>query len=90
MSYKLAKWIECEFDRNAWFFSEFKGGLLAACDFIDYVIKDNNIMNLDEEDLKYINEVRHCYSELKSLSNEMINIISKYKRAYIELFADEE
>ena len=56
MSTKLATWISNEFDRNAWFFAEFRGGLLAACDFIDYVIKDNNIMNLDEEDLKYIKE----------------------------------
>lgn len=90
MSYKLAKWIENEFDRNAWFFSEFKGGLHAACDFIDYVFKDNNNINLDKDDLKYIQEVRFCYSKLKSLSNDMIKTIDKYKRAYIQLFADEE
>ena len=40
MSYRLAKWIECEFDRNSWFFAEFKGGLQASCDFINYVLKE--------------------------------------------------
>lgn len=89
MSYNLAKWIECEFDRNAWFFSEFKGGLQASCDFIDYVLKDNDNIDLDEDDLKYIKEISCCYSELKSLSNEMIKTIDRYKRAYIKLFADE-
>lgn len=90
MSYNLAKWIECEFDRNACFFSEFKGSLSASCDFIDYVLKDNNNIKLDKNDIKYIDEIRECYSELKKLSNDMIITIDKYKKAYIELFADEE
>ena len=61
MSYRLAKWIENEFDRNSWFFAEFKGGLQAVCDFIDYVLKDNDNFRLDEEDKIYIDKVRECY-----------------------------
>jgi len=90
MSHRLAKWIECEFDRNAWFFGEFKGGLMASCDFIDYVLKDKDLFNLDEEDQKYIKTIRSCYSKMKNLSNEMIKSIEEYKKAYTELFADEE
>ena len=90
MSCKLSRWIECEFDRNAWFFGEFKGGLQASCDFIDYVLKDNEYMGLDEEDMKYIETVRSCYSTLKELSNEMLEAIGEYKHAFVELFADEE
>ena len=90
MGYKLAKWIECEFDRNAWFFCEFKGGLMASCDFIDYFLKDNENLDLDDEDLKYIREIRSCYSDLKNLTNEMIKTIDKYKKVYTQLIADEE
>ena len=90
MSYNLAKWIECEFDRNAWFFSEFKGGLMAACDFIDFVLKDNKNFQLDEDDKKYIETVRSCYSRMKSLSNEMITEINKYKQAFFELIEEDE
>lgn len=89
MSYKLAKWIESEFDRNAWFFSEFKGGLMASCDFIDFVLKDNESFKLDEEDEKYLSTVRSCYSRLKKLSNEMIEVIEEYKHAFTELFVEE-
>ena len=90
MSYKLAKWIENEFDRNAWFFGEFKGGLMASCDFIDFVLKDNESLGLDEEDKKYISTIRSCYSKMKKLSNEMLEVIGEYKRAFSILFADEE
>ena len=90
MSYKLAKWIENEFDRNAWFFAEFKGGLMASCDFIDFVLKGDDFLKLDEDDEKYITTIRECYSTLKSLSNEMIKTIGEYREAFTELFADEE
>ena len=90
MSHRLAKWIENEFDRNAWFFGEFKGGLMASCDFIDYVLKDNELLNIDKEDQKYIKTIRSCYLKMKNLSNEMIKVIEEYKKAYTELFADEE
>ena len=90
MSQKLAKWIESEFDRNAWFFSEFKGGLIASCDFIDYVLKDNENLKIDEYDKEYITTIRECYSNLKRLSDEMVEEIGKYKHAFSVLFADEE
>ena len=90
MSYRLAKWIENEFDRNSWFFAEFKGGLIAACDFIDYVLKDNDNFRLDEEDKIYIDKVRECYSNMKSLSNEMVKEINKYKEAFFALLEEDE
>jgi hypothetical protein len=72
------------------FFGEFKGELMASCDFIDHVLKDNDSLNLDENDKEYLFTIRECYSKLKCLSNEIIETIGKYKNAYIELFADEE
>ena len=89
MSYRLSKWIENEFDRNSWFFAEFKGGLQAACDFIDYVLKDNNNFQLDEDDKIYIDKVRECYSNMKSLSNEMIKEINNFKGAFFNLLEDD-
>ena len=90
MSYRLAKWIENEFDRNSWFFAEFKGGLQTACDFIDYVLKDNKNIDLDEEDKIYIDKVRESYSNMKSLSNEMIKEINNFKEAFFNLLEEDE
>ncbi|MBQ4114089.1 hypothetical protein IJD34_01655 [bacterium] len=90
MSYKLAKWIENEFDRNAWFFGEFKGGLMASCDFIDFVLADNDFLKMDKNDLQYIRTVRKCYSNLKRLTNEMIKEIGEYKFAFTQLIGEDE
>jgi len=93
MSTKLATWISNEFDRNAWFFAEFRGGLLAACDFIDYVINEPGFLNLDDDDRKYIAAVRESYCAMQRLSVEMVAEIAKYKAAYKELlstFEEEE
>ena len=79
MSYRLVKWIEKEFDRNSWFFTEFKGGLQAVCDFIDYVLIDNKNMQLNENDLIYIDKIRESYSNMKTLANQMISEINNYK-----------
>ena len=87
MSSKLAVWISNEFDRNAWFFAEFKGSLMTACEFIDYVIKEPGFLTLDEDDYKYINAVRESYSTMKELSHEMVKEIAKYKSAYNELLS---
>lgn len=85
---KLVKFIENELDRNAWFFSKIEGSMEAACDFINYVIKDKEIMDLDEKDLKYIETIQDCYSEMRSLTNQMKDVIARYKQAYCTLFAD--
>ena len=90
MSYRLAKWIECEFDRNSWFFAEFKGGLQASCDFINYVLKDNENINLDEKDIIYIDRVKECYLNLRALTNEMITEINNFKQAFFTLIEEDE
>ena len=89
MNYKLAKWIENEFEHQTWFFSEFKSGLVASYNFINSVLKDNETLRLDEEDKKYISTILSCYSKMKKISKEMIEVIGEYKMAFSVLFADE-
>ena len=86
---KLVKFIEVELDRNAWFFSKIEGSMEAACDFINFVIRDKEIMQLDEHDMKYIETITDCYSDIRYHTNEITKAIAKYKHAYNVLFADE-
>ena len=63
--------------------------MMASIDFIDYVLKDENLINLSAEEEKYIDSIKKSYQNLKRLTSEIKEEIQKYKEAYCELFSDE-
>ena len=86
---RLARYIECELDRHAFLFAQANGSLMTSCDFIDNVLKNKSIVDFTPEEDKYIFELRVCYSRMITLTEEIKKEICNYKKAYIELFADE-
>lgn len=86
---RLTRYIENEFIRNSWFFAQAESSMMASIDFIDYVLKDENLINLSAEEEKYIDSIKKSYQNLKRLTSEIKEEIQKYKEAYCELFSDE-
>ncbi len=85
---RLTKYIENELTKNNWFFAQAESSMMASIDFIDYVLKDKNLVNLSDEEYKYIEQTRTCYVNIQNLTSEIKKEIQKYKEAYIELFSD--
>lgn len=85
---RLIRYIDNEFNRNSWFFAGAKGSLMAAIDFIEYVLTDETLFQMNDEEKRYIYQVRSSYSELILLTGKMKEEIQKYKEAFCELFAD--
>lgn len=83
---KLAKYIENEFERNSWFFAQAESSMMAACDFIELVILDKNLVNLTEEDRRYIEKIRSTYLRLQTLTKEMKEEIQNFKEAFQQTF----
>lgn len=87
---RLAMYIEHEFDRNAIYFAQAHSRIVASCDFIDYIMHDKNIINLNEEEKKYLNRIRESYGNIASLSKEIALEIQNFKEAYEDFLASEE
>lgn len=85
---RLVRYVENELDRNSLFFAQAESSMMAALDFINYVLTDKNLVELSEEEVKYVNKVKESYHELQRLNREMLEEIAKYKEAYVELFKD--
>ena len=87
---KLARYIEHEFDRNAIFFAQTHSRTMASLDFIDFILRDNNIVELNEEERRYVDKIRNCYINVSALSKEIAGEIQKYKETYEEFLLTEE
>ena len=87
---RLAQYIEHEFDTNAIFFAQAHSRAMASCDFIDYIIRDKRIIELNEEEQKYINRIHDCYTKVAVLSKEIALEIQKFKEAYEDFLLTEE
>ena len=79
---KLARYIEHEFDRNVIFFSQAYSRAEASLDFIYYIIEDTKLINLTEEEKKYVEQIKNSYTEIMSLTKKITEEIQKYKEAY--------
>lgn len=85
---RLARYIENEFTRNSWFYAQAESGMMAAMDFIEYVLRDENLIQLTPEEKIYIDKVRGCYLNLQNLTKQMKEEIEKYKEAYQDLLTE--
>lgn len=83
---RLAKYVENELDQNKILFAKAEARLMASCDYIEYVLLNTDIINLTEEEKKYISKVRDSYLELKTLTAQIEKEIQKYKENYLEVF----
>ena len=86
---RLAKYIEHEFDRNLVYFAQAHSRSMASFDFINYIMHDTNIIELNEEEKKYIERIKDCYLNISSLSKQITEEISKYKEAYESFLLEE-
>lgn len=87
---RLAKYIEHEFDRNLVYFAQAHSRSMASYDFINYVLNDKNIIELSEEEKRYIEQIKECYHNIAILSNKITDEISKYKEAYENFLLEED
>ncbi len=87
---RLAKYIEHEFDRNLVYFAQAHSRSMASYDFINYIMQDTNIIELNEEEQRYIEKIKDGYQNIASLSNEITKEISKYKEAYEDFLLEED
>lgn len=87
---RLARYIEHEFDRNLVYFAQAHSRCMASYDFINYIMSDTNIIQLNEEEQKYVEQIKDCYINIASLSNEITSEISKYKLAYESFLLEED
>ena len=76
---RLAQYIEHEFDRNAIYFAQAHSRVVASCDFIDYILRDKNIINLNEEEKKYIDKIHDSYLNIAQLSKDISFEIQKFR-----------
>jgi hypothetical protein len=53
-------------------------------------MSDTNIIQLNEEEQKYVEQIKDCYINIASLSNEITSEISKYKLAYESFLLEED
>lgn len=79
---KLARYIEHEFDRNVIFFSKAYSRAEASLDFIYYIMEDTKLINLTENEKKYIEQIKDSYKEILYLTEKITEEIQKYKEAY--------
>ena len=79
---RLARYIEHEFDRNVIFFSQAYSRAEASLDFIYYILEDTKLINLTEEEKKYIEQIKDSYREILHLTEKITKEIQKYKEAY--------
>lgn len=86
---RFAKYIEHEFDRNAIFFAQAHSRLLASYDFINYILRDDKIINLTENERIYVDKIRNIYIELADLSQRIAFEIQNYKEAYQEFLCED-
>ena len=68
---RLSRFIDSEFTRNSWFFAQAESGMMTALDFINYVLKEGDLVNLTEKETICIDKVRDCYYELQSLMHQI-------------------
>ena len=87
---RLARYIEHEFDRNLVYFAQAHSRSMASYDFINYIMSDTNIIELNDEERMYIEQIKNCYSNIAALSNEITSEISKYKQAYESFLLEED
>ena len=85
---RLSRFIDSEFTRNSWFFAQAERGMMTALDFINYVLKEGDLVNLTEKETIYIDKVRDCYYELQSLMHQIKEEIEKYRQAYFDALED--
>ena len=85
---RLSRFIDSEFTRNSWFFAQAESGMMTALDFINYVLKEGDLVNLTEKETIYIDKVRDCYYELQSLMHQIKEEIEKYRQAYFYALED--
>lgn len=83
---KLARYVENEFEQHQILFAKAEARLMASCDYIDHVLLNTDIINLTDEEKKYVSKVRESYSELKILTAQITAEIQKYKENYLEFF----
>ena len=74
---RLSRFIDSEFT-----------SMMTALDFINYVLKEGDLVNLTEKETIYIDKVRDCYYELQSLMHQIKEEIEKYRQAYFEALED--
>lgn len=86
---KLARYIEHEFDRNVIFFSQAYSRAAASLDFICYILEDTKLINLTEEEKKYVYKIKNSYIEIMSLTKNITDEIQKYKEAYEDFLLEE-
>ena len=79
---KLAKYIEHEFNRNTIFFSQAYSRAEASLSFIYYIIEDTKLINLSDEEKKYVEQIKASYMEILNLTKKITDEIQKYKEAY--------
>ena len=79
---KLARYIEHEFDRNVIFFSQAYSRAEASLSFIYYILEDTNLIDLTEEEKKYVEQIKDSYREILLLTKKISEEIQKYKEAY--------
>lgn len=53
---RLSRFIDSEFTRNSWFFAQAESGMMTALDFINYVLKEGDLVNLTEKETIYIDK----------------------------------
>ena len=87
---RLAQYIEHEFDRNAIYFAQAHSRIVASCDFIDYIIRDKKLIELNEEEQKYINRIHDSYYNIANLSKEIALEIQNFKEVYEDFLLSEE
>ena len=87
--FRLAKYIEHEFDRNIIFFSQAYSRAEASLDFICYIMDDKKLINLTEEEQRYINQIKSSYAQIASLTDKIAEEIQKYKEYYQDFLLSE-
>ena len=79
---KLAKYIEHEFDRNTIFFSQAYSRAEASLSFIYYIIQDTKLVNLTEEEKRYVDRIKESYLAILDFTKKITEEIQIYKEAY--------
>lgn len=87
---RFARYLEHEFDRNAIYFAQMHSRVEASCDFIKYILEDENLINLNEEERAYILKIRQCYRNMASLTGQLAEEIQKYKEAFKDFLLEDE
>ena len=87
---KLAKYIEHEFDRNIIYFSQAHSRVESSLSFIYYIIEDTKLINLTEDEKRYVEQIKTSYTEILKLTNNITDEIQKYKEAYQDFLLSDD